>query len=108
MHGEAVSRLMWLSTMAWLDISNVVRAVARHSHRRTGRHWKAVLKNMACLHGPRGLELTGVRDADCAGRSDDRRSVSGRVHTLGGATVSWASSTNGVLRCPQQKRRTSP
>ena len=94
---------MWLSTMTRPDISNAVRAVARHSHNPTDRHWKAVLKIMAYLHGTRGMGLTFVRgsgldltaysDADYADKSNDRRSVSWTVITLGGAAVSWASRT---------------
>ena len=55
---EAVGSLMWLSTMTRPDISNVVSAVARHSDNPTDRHWKAVLKIMAYLHGTRGMGLT--------------------------------------------------
>ena len=79
-----------------------LRAAARHSHSPTDRHCKAVLKIMAHLHGTRGMGLTFVRgsgldltaysDADYADKSNDRRSVSGTVITLGGAAVSWASS----------------
>ena len=58
---EAVGSLMWLSTMTRPDISNAVRAVARHSHNPTERHWKAVLKIMEYLHGTRFLGLTFVR-----------------------------------------------
>ena len=60
---EAVGCVMWLSTMTRPDISNAVRAVARYSHNPTGRHWKAVMKIMAYLHGTRGLGLTFVRGA---------------------------------------------
>ena len=94
---------MWLSTMTRPNISNAVRAVARHSHNPTERHWRAVLKIMAYLHGTRGMGLTFVRgseldftaysDANYADKSNDRRSVSGTVITLGGAAASWASST---------------
>ena len=100
---EAVGSLVWLSTMTRPDISNAVRAVARHYHNPTDRHWKAVLKIMAYLHGTTGvgltfvtgsgLDLTAYSDADYADKSNDRRSVSGTVLTLGGAAVSWASST---------------
>eukprot|EP00904_Undaria_pinnatifida_P007540 jgi/Undpi1/3916/HiC_scaffold_16.g07284.m1 len=40
-----------------------------------------------------GLDLTAYSDADYADKSNDRRSVSGTAITLGGAAVSWASST---------------
>ena len=100
---EAVGSLMWLSTMTRPDISNAVRAVARHSHNPTDGHWKAVLKIMTYLHGTRGMSLTFLRgsgldlsaynDTDYTVKSNDRRLVSGTVITLGGAAVSWASST---------------
>ena len=102
-HRGAVSSLMWLSTVTRPGISNAVRAVARHSHNPTDRHWKAVLKIMAYLHGTTGVRLTFVKgsgldltaygDADYADKSNDRSSVSGTVITLPGAAVSWASST---------------
>ena len=107
---EAVGSLMWLSTITRPDMSNAVRAVARHSHNPTGRHWKPVLKIMAYLHGTRGMGLTFVRgsgldlttysDADYADKSNDRRSVSGTVISLGGAAVSWASSTQRCVTLP--------
>ena len=85
------------------DISNAVRAVTRHSHNPTHRHWKAVLKIMAYLYGTRvmglsfvrgsGLDLTAYNDADYADKSNNRRSVSGTVITMEGAAVSWACST---------------
>ena len=40
-----------------------------------------------------GLDLTAYSDADYTDKSNDRRSVSGTLITLGGAAVSWASST---------------
>ena len=61
------------------------------------------MKIMAYLHGIRGtgltletgseLDLTAYSNAYYADKSNDRRSVSGAVITLGGAAVSWASST---------------
>ena len=115
---EAVGSLMWLSTMTRPDISNAVRAVARHSHNPTDRHWEAVLKIMAYLHGTRGMGLTFVRgsglnltacnDAGYADKSNDRRSVSGTVITLGGAAVSWASSTQRCVTLSTAESVCSP
>ena len=112
---EAVGSMMWLSTMTRPDISNAVRAVARHSHNPTDRHWKAVMKIMTYLHGTRGMGLTFVRgsgldmnaysDADYANKSNDRRSVSGAVITLGGAAVSWASSAQRCVTLSTAKSR---
>ena len=105
---------MWLPTMARPDISNAVRSVARHSHNPTDRHWKAVLKIMAYLHGTRGmgltflrgsgLDLTAYSDADYADKSNDRRSVSGTVITLGVLPSVGQVARRGALRCLKQKQ----
>ena len=119
LYREGVGSLMWLSTMTRLDISNAVRAVARHSHNPTERRWQAVLKILVYLYGTgfigltfvrgSGLDLTTYSDANCAHRSNDRRSVSGTVVTQGSATVSWASSSQrGGVRCRQQKHSMLP
>ena len=94
---------MWSATMTRPDISNAVCAVPCKSHNPTDGHWKAVMKIITYLHGSRGLGLTFVRssrlglttssDADYADESNDRRSVSGTVVTLGSTAVSWASRT---------------
>ena len=73
-------------------------------------HWKAVLNIMAYLHVTRGMALTFLRgsgldltapsDSDYADKSIDKRSVSGTVITLGGAAVSWASSTQRYVTLP--------
>ena len=111
---EAVGSLMWLSAMTRPDISNAVRAVARHSHNPTDRHWKAVRKTMAYLHGTRGmglnfvrgsgLDLTAYSDADYAAKSNDRRSVSGTVITLGVLPSVTQVARRGALRRLQQKQ----
>ncbi|CAN0002635.1 unnamed protein product [Hapterophycus canaliculatus] len=52
---------VWLVTMTRPDIANAVRAVARHSHNPTERHWKAVLKIVQSLLGNKHLGLTVER-----------------------------------------------
>ena len=89
-----------------------MRAVARHYHNAVERHWKAVIKYYGIPlrnQGVRtdvcagsGLDLTAYSDADYADESNDRRSVSGVVVALGGAAVSWASSTQ---RCDSVDNR---
>ena len=41
---EAVGSLMWIASQTRPDISNAVRAVARHSHESKRNHWKAAQK----------------------------------------------------------------
>ena len=95
---ETVGSQMWLSTMTRPDTSNTLRAVARHSHNPTDRHWNAVLKIMTYFHGTRGMGLTFVRGSgldltafsytDYADKSDDRCLLTWTVITLEGAAVS--------------------
>ena len=47
-----------------------------------------------------GLAWTAYIDAGYANTSNNRRSVSGKVITLGGAAVSWASSTQMCVTLP--------
>ena len=51
-----------------------------------------------------GLDLAEYGDADYADKSNDRRSASGKVITLGGAAASWEVARRGALRCLQQKQ----
>ena len=100
---EAVGSLMWLVTMTRPDIANAVRAVARHSHNPTERHWKAVSKIIQYLLGSKylgltfergsGLEMSLYTDSNYAEKADDRRSVSGVAVMLCFAVVDWMSST---------------
>ena len=83
------------------------RAVARHSHDPTARHWKAVLMIIEYLVGTKdlglkferesGLNLLVFADANYAEKADDRRSVSGVAVTLGNSVVSWVSSTQKIV-----------
>ena len=103
---EAVGSLMWLVTMTRPDIANAVRAVARHSHSPTERHWKAVLKIIEYLLDSKylgltfergsGLELSLWTDSNYAEKADDRRSVSGIAVMMCYVVVAWASLTQKV------------
>ena len=98
---------MWLVVMSRPDIANAMRAVARHSHDPTARHWKTVLMITEYLVGTKDLGLTFERgsglnlsvfaDANYAEKADDRRSVSGVAVTLGNSVVSWVSSTQKIV-----------
>ena len=100
---EAAGCLMWLVVMTRLDITNTVRAVARHSINPTERHWKAVLQIIRYLLGAKdlgitferrsGLDLSLLTDSDYAEKANDKRSVSGIAVVLGNAAVSYSSNT---------------
>ena len=54
---EVVGSLLWIANQSRPDISNAVRAVARHSHAPKMKHWKAAVKVLKYLRETSGLEL---------------------------------------------------
>ena len=99
----AVGCLLWVAGNTRPDVANPVRAIARHSHNPSPRHWKGLRKIMGYLKGTRdlgivfrrggGLKLSLYVDADYADKANDRRSVSGAAVMLGGSVVSATSTT---------------
>ena len=104
---EAVSSLLWISTMMRPDIMNAVRAVARYAHTPTERLWQAIVKILSYLNGTKRFGITYVRgsglglevyaDADDADKANDRRLASGTAVTLGGTVVSHVSKIEHVV-----------
>ena len=101
---EVVGSLMWIANQTRPDISNAVRAVARHSHEPKKRHWKAAqilnyLLETAHLTLKFNKEATvdvGTLvyvDVDYASKATDRRSVSGALVLVAGCIVAWISRT---------------
>jgi len=106
---EVVGSLMWIANQTRPDISNAVRAVARHSHEPKKSHWKAAQKILNYLLETAHLGLKFKRDAsvdvgtlvyvdaDFASKANDRRSVSGAVLLVAGMIVAWFSRTQKCI-----------
>ena len=102
---EVVGSLMWIANQTRPDISNAVRAVARHSHEPKKSHWKAAQKILNYLLETAHLTLKFNKeatvdvgtlvyvDADFASKATDRRSVSGALVLVAGCIVAWISRT---------------
>ena len=100
---------MWIANQTRPDISNAVRAVARHSHEPKKNHWKAAQKILNYLLETAHLGLKFKRDAwveigtlvyvdaDFASKANDRRSVSGAVLVVAGMIVAWFSRTQKCI-----------
>ena len=94
---------MWLSVITRPDIANALHACARHSHKPSPRHWKALLQVAAYVNATKeiglrfvrgsGLRLSVYADSDHAAASNYRRSVSGVTVMLDYTVISWKSST---------------
>ena len=102
---EVVGSLMWIANQTRPDISNAVRAVARHSHEPKRSHWKAAQKILNYLLETAHLTLKFKQDstvdvgtlvyvdADFASKATDRRSVSGALVFVAAMLVVWISRT---------------
>ena len=101
LYQSAVGKLLYLSTRTRPDIAFAVSTVAKFTAKPTEQHWKAVKHILRYLVGTvdYGLQFTkdgmtecvGYTDADWAGDVDDRKSTSGYLFKIGGASVSWMS-----------------
>ena len=60
---EVVGSLMWIANQTRPDISNAVRAVARHSHEPQKIHGKAAQKILNCLLETAHLTLKFKQDS---------------------------------------------
>ncbi len=101
LYQSAVGSLLHLSTRTRPDIAYAVSSVAKFCSQPARQHWVAVKRIMRYLNGTQNLgihytadnktECTGYSDADWAGDLDDRRSTSGYIFQIAGASVSWRS-----------------
>ena len=102
---EVVGSLMWIDSQTRPDISNAVRAVARHSHEPKRSRWKAVQMILNYLletaHLTRKFKQDSSVDVgplvhidvDFASKATDRRSVSGAMVFVAAMLVVWISRT---------------
>ncbi|CAB1099792.1 unnamed protein product [Ectocarpus sp. CCAP 1310/34] len=102
---EVVGSLMWIANQTRLDISNAVRAVARHSHEPKTSHRKAAQKILSYVLETAHLTLMYKQDtmvdvgtleyvdADIASKTTDRRSISGAIVLVADCLVAWISRT---------------
>ena len=59
--------------------------------KRIFRYLKGTVSHGLCFSGSEGVDLVGYSDSDWAGDHDTRRSTSGYVFRVGGATINWCS-----------------
>ena len=102
---EVVGSLMWIAGQTRPDISNAVRAVARHSQEPNRRHWKGAQKILNYLLETAHLTLKFKQnssvdvgtlvhvDADFASKATDRKSVSGAIVFVAAMFVVWIPRT---------------
>ena len=103
---------MWITSPTRPDISNAVRAVARHSHEPKRGHRKAAQKILNYLLETAHLTLKFKQDSsvdvgtlvyvadDFASKATDRRSVSGAMVFVAAMLVVWISRTQKCVSRP--------
>jgi hypothetical protein len=100
---SAIGGLLWCAKGTRPDITYTVGQLSQHCSAPKVRHWNAALRVLRYLSGTQeyGLQygyigsqepvLQGYCDADYAGDTTDRRSVSGHLYLLLGGPVTWNS-----------------
>ena len=91
----------WLANQTRPDVTNAVRAVARHANKPREVHLSTAIDGLEYVfftsdfgikfQKGSGLGLVAFADADYASKATDRRSASGGAVTCAGAYVSWSS-----------------
>ncbi|CAM9853869.1 unnamed protein product [Chrysoparadoxa australica] len=105
-----VGALLWLSTSCRPDITSAVRQVSQHVTNPGKEHWQAAKRILRYLHGTAAMGITYHRsttqelpaihahaDADYAGDTETRKSVSGGVIYLAGGAIAWLSRKQSLV-----------
>jgi hypothetical protein len=105
-YSSAVGSLMYAMVCTRPDIAQAMGVVSRYMSNPGKIHWQIVKWILRYLKGTsnhvlrfRGedAQLHGYGDSDMAGDLDRRRSTTGYVFTLAGATISWISRLQKVV-----------
>ena len=92
---------MYLANCTRLDIAYAIGRLSRYTQSPNQDHWVAIHRVLKCLRGTNDYclcysgfpnVLEGFSDANWIFDSDEMKSTSGYVFTLGGGAVSWKSS----------------
>ena len=100
-YSQIIKSLMYLMNCTRLDIAYAVSKLSRYTSNPSDQHWTALLrvlgylshtKDYALRYRQYPLILEGNSDANWITDSEESKSTSGYVFTLGGAAISWKSS----------------
>ncbi|KAH9768487.1 Integrase catalytic domain-containing protein [Citrus sinensis] len=105
-YASVVGSLMFAMICTRPDIAQAVGAVSRYMANPGGEHWIAVKRilryirgtsDVALCYGGSEFTVRGYVNSDFAGDLDKRKSTTGYVFALTGATVSWVSKLQTVV-----------
>eukprot|EP00253_Pinus_taeda_P007060 PITA_07060 len=113
LYKSIVGSLMYL-TATRPDIMHAVSLISRFMERPKETHWHAAKRILWYVNGTKGFGilyfssesfmLIGYTDSDWAGSVDDRKITSGYVFHMGSGAISWASKSNQLCLCQQQRQ----
>ena len=102
-----VGKLMYYMTKIAPEICNPVRDLSSHMTNPGKEHWKALERCVGYVcedvhkgllfRKPRELRSISTCDSDYAKDETDRRSISGRINTLGGMITNWSSKKQSTV-----------
>jgi hypothetical protein len=103
-----VGKAMYLVTKLWASGSNATRELTKYFSNPGEQHWKALKHLVGYLkehehdiyltyHVPYELRPGTHGDSNYATNKEDRKSVSGLLHFIGGVLVNWLSKTQAFV-----------
>jgi hypothetical protein len=102
-----VGKLMYYMCKIAPEICNAVRELSSHMTNPGTEHWKALERcvGYVCAENHEGLtlrrprELRSISDCDSnyAKDENDRKSISGRINTIGGMITNWSSKKQNTV-----------
>ena len=102
-----VGKLMYFMTKIAPEICNAVRELSSHMTNPGVSHWKALERCVGYLTSsvydglifrkPRELRSISECDSDYGKDENDRKSISGRINTLGGMITNWSSKKQSTV-----------
>jgi hypothetical protein len=100
-YAQIIGSLMYLMNCSRPDIAYAVNRLSRYTHNPGKDHWNALCRVLKYLRGTMNLGLCyvgypsvleGYTDANWISDSDETKSTSGFIFSLGRAAVTWKSS----------------
>ncbi|XP_071902719.1 secreted RxLR effector protein 161-like [Coffea arabica] len=105
-YAQIIGSLMHLMNFTRLEIAYVVCRLSRYTHNPNREHWFALVRLMKYLRGTMNFGilysgfptvLEGYSDANWISDSNDTKSTSVYVFTLGGGAVAWKSARQTII-----------
>jgi len=102
-----VGKLLYYGIKVGIDCANAIRDLSKHVMNPGEHQWRAMKRIIGYLKHKKKHELTFKKpkkispilfcDSNYGANSEDRRSISGYIATVGGMITSWSSQTQQIV-----------